>query len=95
MCNIITRMQRLLEVLHEVLPKMSLIASDFSYLPDVKIPGDRAPLVSTKVVVFLIYLPTPTKKKLPLCRISCYLEALWELFFFLWIAERRKKFRLW
>ncbi|CAF2076104.1 unnamed protein product [Brassica oleracea] len=28
---------------------MSLIASDFSYLPDVKVPGKRAPLVSTKV----------------------------------------------
>ena len=28
---------------------MSLIASDFSYLPDVRIPGERAPLVSTKV----------------------------------------------
>ncbi|KAG5116356.1 hypothetical protein JHK84_042469 [Glycine max] len=40
--------KKLLEVLHEVLPKMSLIASDFSYLPDVKIPGERAPLVSTK-----------------------------------------------
>uniref|UniRef100_A0A2P2LFL5 Protein arginine methyltransferase NDUFAF7 n=1 Tax=Rhizophora mucronata TaxID=61149 RepID=A0A2P2LFL5_RHIMU len=41
-------MQKLLEVLHDALPKMSLIASDFSYLPDVKIPGERAPLVSTK-----------------------------------------------
>ncbi|XP_010522409.1 PREDICTED: uncharacterized protein LOC104801033 [Tarenaya hassleriana] len=39
---------KLLEVLHEKLPKMSLIASDFSYLPDVKVPGERAPLVSTK-----------------------------------------------
>ncbi|KAL8100004.1 hypothetical protein AgCh_032314 [Apium graveolens] len=38
----------LLEVLHGALPKMSLIASDFSYLPDVRILGDRAPLVSTK-----------------------------------------------
>ncbi|CAK9318856.1 unnamed protein product [Citrullus colocynthis] len=38
----------LLEVLHRVLPKMSLIASDFSYLPDVRIAGERAPLVSTK-----------------------------------------------
>lgn len=27
---------------------MSLIASDFSYLPDVRVVGDRAPLVSTK-----------------------------------------------
>jgi hypothetical protein len=27
---------------------MSLIASDFSFLPDVKVPGERAPLVSTK-----------------------------------------------
>lgn len=41
--------QKLLEVLHGVLPKMSLIASDFSYLPDVTILGERAPLVSTKV----------------------------------------------
>lgn len=41
--------QKLLEVLHDVLPKMSLIASDFSYLPDVRILGERAPLVSTKV----------------------------------------------
>ncbi|KAI4338328.1 hypothetical protein L6164_016668 [Bauhinia variegata] len=39
---------KLLEVLHEVLPKMSLIGSDFSYLPDVTIAGERAPLVSTK-----------------------------------------------
>lgn len=42
-------MQKLLQVVHEALPKMSLIASDFSYLPDVRIPGERAPLVSTKV----------------------------------------------
>ncbi|XP_057863108.2 uncharacterized protein LOC131071320 isoform X2 [Cryptomeria japonica] len=39
---------QLLEVLHRVVPKMSLIASDFSYLPDVRIPGVRAPLVSSK-----------------------------------------------
>lgn len=39
---------QLLEVLHWALPKMSLIVSDFSYLPDVKVSGDRAPLVSTK-----------------------------------------------
>ncbi|CAH2038900.1 unnamed protein product [Thlaspi arvense] len=39
---------KLLEVLHEKLPKMSLIASDFSFLPDVKVLGERAPLVSTK-----------------------------------------------
>lgn len=44
-------LQQLLEVLHGVLPKMSLIASDFSYLPDVKVLGERAPLVSTKVNV--------------------------------------------
>lgn len=43
-------MQQLLEVLHSALPKMSLIASDYSYLPEVSIPGDRAPLVSTKVI---------------------------------------------
>lgn len=39
---------QLLEVLHSALPKMSLIASDFSYLPDVRVSGDRAPLVSSK-----------------------------------------------
>ncbi|MED6193611.1 hypothetical protein PIB30_021263 [Stylosanthes scabra] len=47
-CWLPTGCLKLLEVLHEVLPKMSLIASDFSYLPDVKVPGERAPLVSTK-----------------------------------------------
>ncbi|KAJ4841742.1 hypothetical protein Tsubulata_003028 [Turnera subulata] len=40
--------KKLLQVLHEALPKMSLIASDFSFLPDVSVPGERAPLVSTK-----------------------------------------------
>lgn len=44
-----SNMQKLLKVLHGALPKMSLFASDFNYLPDVKIPGERAPLVSTKV----------------------------------------------
>uniref|UniRef100_A0A453G9D8 Protein arginine methyltransferase NDUFAF7 n=4 Tax=Aegilops tauschii subsp. strangulata TaxID=200361 RepID=A0A453G9D8_AEGTS len=39
---------KLLDTLHQTLPSMSLIASDFSYLPDVSIPGDRAPLVSSK-----------------------------------------------
>jgi hypothetical protein len=38
-----------MDTLHQALPSMSLIASDFSYLPDVSIPGDRAPLVSSKV----------------------------------------------
>lgn len=47
-CWLPTGCLKLLEVLHGVLPKMSLIASDFSYLPDVRIPGERAPLVSTK-----------------------------------------------
>lgn len=47
--DIILNIQKLLEVLHGALPKMSLIASDFSYLPEVKILGERAPLVSTKV----------------------------------------------
>ncbi|KAK3187859.1 hypothetical protein Dsin_027420 [Dipteronia sinensis] len=47
-CWLPTGCMKLLEVLHEKLPKMSLIASDFSFLPDVKIPGERAPLVSTK-----------------------------------------------
>jgi hypothetical protein len=40
-----------MDTLHQALPSMSLIASDFSYLPDVSIPGDRAPLVSSKVSV--------------------------------------------
>ncbi|GKD86976.1 hypothetical protein Tco_1358130, partial [Tanacetum coccineum] len=31
--------QKLLDALHGALPKMSLIASDFNYLPDVKVPG--------------------------------------------------------
>ncbi|RAL38511.1 hypothetical protein DM860_002489 [Cuscuta australis] len=47
-CWLPTGCLKLLEVLHGALPKMSLIASDFNYLPDVRIPGDRAPLVSTK-----------------------------------------------
>lgn len=47
-CWLPTGCLKLLEVLHATLPKMSLIASDFSYLPDVRIPGERAPLVSTK-----------------------------------------------
>ncbi|KAJ6424243.1 hypothetical protein OIU84_025096 [Salix udensis] len=47
-CWLPTGCLKLLEVLHEVLPRMSLIASDFSFLPDVSIPGERAPLVSTK-----------------------------------------------
>ncbi|KAF2548813.1 hypothetical protein F2Q70_00019399 [Brassica cretica] len=47
-CWLPTGCLKLLEVLHEKLPKMSLIASDFSFLPDVKVPGERAPLVSTK-----------------------------------------------
>ncbi|XP_062109126.1 uncharacterized protein LOC133819799 [Humulus lupulus] len=47
-CWLPTGCLKLLEVLHGVLPKMSLIASDFSYLPDVRVPGERAPLVSTK-----------------------------------------------
>ncbi|KAK1591696.1 hypothetical protein Q3G72_011909 [Acer saccharum] len=47
-CRLPNGCMKLLEVLHGKLPKMSLIASDFSFLPDVKIPGERAPLVSTK-----------------------------------------------
>ncbi|CAM8914953.1 unnamed protein product [Rhodiola kirilowii] len=43
-CWLPTGCLKLMEVLHGTLPKMSLIASDFSFLPDVKIPGDRAPL---------------------------------------------------
>ncbi|KAG8636867.1 hypothetical protein MANES_15G053200v8 [Manihot esculenta] len=49
-CWLPTGCLKLLEVLHDALPKMSLIASDFSYLPDVSIPGERAPLVSTKTI---------------------------------------------
>ncbi|KAI4370458.1 hypothetical protein MLD38_018811 [Melastoma candidum] len=47
-CWLPTGCLKLLEVLHKALPKMSLIVSDFSYLPDVRIAGERAPLVSTK-----------------------------------------------
>ncbi|KAI3440815.1 Protein arginine methyltransferase NDUFAF7 [Psidium guajava] len=47
-CWLPTGCLKLLEVVHEALPKMSLIVSDFNYLPDVRIPGERAPLVSTK-----------------------------------------------
>ncbi|XP_027120253.1 protein arginine methyltransferase NDUFAF7 homolog, mitochondrial-like isoform X1 [Coffea arabica] len=47
-CWLPTGCLKLLEVLHGALPKMSLIASDFSYLPDVTVPGERAPLVSSK-----------------------------------------------
>ncbi|XAR48834.1 hypothetical protein NMG60_11031795 [Bertholletia excelsa] len=47
-CWLPTGCLKLFEVLHGALPRMSLIASDFSYLPDVNIPGERAPLVSTK-----------------------------------------------
>ncbi|EYU32661.1 hypothetical protein ABFS82_14G034700 [Erythranthe guttata] len=47
-CWLPTGSLKLLQVLHGALPKMSLIASDFSYLPDVRIPGERAPLVSSK-----------------------------------------------
>ncbi|CAA0819872.1 Protein of unknown function (DUF185 [Striga hermonthica] len=47
-CWLPTGCFKLLQVLHSALPKMSLIASDFSYLPDVRIPGERAPLVAAK-----------------------------------------------
>ncbi|GAA0154279.1 hypothetical protein LIER_12309 [Lithospermum erythrorhizon] len=47
-CWLPTGCLKLLQVLHGALPKMSLIASDFSYLPDVRMHGERAPLVSTK-----------------------------------------------
>ncbi|KAG8372744.1 hypothetical protein BUALT_Bualt12G0098600 [Buddleja alternifolia] len=47
-CWLPTGCLKLLQVLHGALPKMSLIASDFSYLPDVRISGERAPLVASK-----------------------------------------------
>ncbi|XP_042064982.1 uncharacterized protein LOC121808513 [Salvia splendens] len=47
-CWLPTGCLKLLQVLHGALPKMSLIASDFTYLPDVTIPGERAPLVASK-----------------------------------------------
>ncbi|GAB2221765.1 hypothetical protein Droror1_Dr00012953 [Drosera rotundifolia] len=47
-CWLPTGCLKLMETLHGALPKMSLIASDFSFLPDVRIPGERAPLVSSK-----------------------------------------------
>ncbi|KAL3689004.1 hypothetical protein R1sor_015313 [Riccia sorocarpa] len=43
-----TGCMKLLETLHSARPNMTLIASDFSILPDVKIPGEGAPLVSSK-----------------------------------------------
>ncbi|CAN7013740.1 unnamed protein product [Brassica rapa subsp. trilocularis] len=50
-----------MEILHENLLTMSLIALDFSYLPDVKVPGKRAPLFSTKHVwtVYSLYSTVP------------------------------------
>ncbi|XP_057547389.1 uncharacterized protein LOC130825953 isoform X1 [Amaranthus tricolor] len=48
-CWLPTGCLKLMEALHSARPKMSLIASDFSYLPDVRIPGLRAPLVSAKI----------------------------------------------
>lgn len=48
-CWLPTGCLKLMEALHSSLPNMSLIASDFSYLPDVRIPGVRAPLVSAKI----------------------------------------------
>ncbi|GAB4851899.1 hypothetical protein Ancab_031298 [Ancistrocladus abbreviatus] len=47
-CWLPTGCLKLMEALHGALPKMSMIASDFSYLPSVRIPGERAPLVSSK-----------------------------------------------
>ncbi|KAF9666101.1 hypothetical protein SADUNF_Sadunf16G0193700 [Salix dunnii] len=58
-CWLPTGCLKLLEVLHEVLPRMSLIASDFSYLPDVSIPGERAPLVSAKGLMLVLELEGP------------------------------------
>ncbi|KAG6549180.1 hypothetical protein Mapa_009165 [Marchantia paleacea] len=39
---------KLLETLYSARPNMTLIASDFSFLPDVKVAGEGAPLVSSK-----------------------------------------------
>ncbi|BBN09643.1 hypothetical protein MPTK1_4g21440 [Marchantia polymorpha subsp. ruderalis] len=39
---------KLLETLHSARPNMTLIASDFSLLPDVRLAGEGAPLVSSK-----------------------------------------------
>ncbi|KZV37670.1 hypothetical protein F511_32680 [Dorcoceras hygrometricum] len=47
-CWLPTGCLKLLKVLHSALPMMSLITADFSFLPDVKIPGERAPLVASK-----------------------------------------------
>jgi len=41
--------QQLLENLHTMRPSLVLITSDFSSLPDVKVPGVRAPIVASKV----------------------------------------------
>lgn len=41
-----TRCLQLLETLHAAVPRHSLIAADFDALPDIKLPGRNAPLVS-------------------------------------------------
>ncbi|KAL8172289.1 hypothetical protein V2J09_024093 [Rumex salicifolius] len=47
-CWLPTGCLKLMDSLHSAIPKMSLIASDFSFLPDVRLSGERAPLVSSK-----------------------------------------------
>jgi hypothetical protein len=45
-----TRCLQLLELLHAVLPHHTLIAADFDSLPDVKVSGKNAPLVSGRTM---------------------------------------------
>lgn len=47
--------QKLLETLHSARPNMTLIASDFSLLPDVRLAGEGAPLVSSKVSFNVVF----------------------------------------
>ncbi|XP_073525520.1 LOW QUALITY PROTEIN: uncharacterized protein [Phyllobates terribilis] len=47
-CWLPTGCLKLMDALHSAVPKMSLIASDFSFLPDVRLLGHGAPLVSSK-----------------------------------------------
>ncbi|CAF1696331.1 unnamed protein product [Brassica rapa] len=64
-----------MEVLHENLLTMSLIALDFSYLPDVKVPGKRAPLFSTKHVWTVYSLYSTDVAKVP-AALRCFILFL-------------------
>ena len=40
--------QSLLDSLHAARPNMTLLAADFSFLPEVQVEGQRAPLIASK-----------------------------------------------